>query len=263
MDVGYETVERIAAGAARKNRDKLLFGHFQVDRLPEVAVGSIDVDLGGSEAQRLTPKFEDVAFLEGLFHPVVEGRLAECLKMANDYSERRIRPSSKIAAISRVALEFRAIFPFIHKENPNSACNPMMREFHSFDEPKGSIAPGDAANERLVARKLGVNGFKRWQYFRQHFSDRWGDEGQAPVSPRSQEALLKALSMLDFPVSAKPSLFLTDDGFFELAWHDAQGRSVQIEFGSSHFEIFVEGANVEETHPNCKIPEVIAKLSAA
>jgi hypothetical protein len=31
-------------------------------------------------------------------------------------------------------------------------------------------APGDAAKEKLVARKLGVHGWKRWQYFRQCFS---------------------------------------------------------------------------------------------
>lgn len=121
----------------------------------------------------------------------------------------------------------------------------------------------DSANEELIARKLGVNGFKRWQYFRQHFSGRWGDEGQSPVSPRSQESLLKALSALDFPASSKPSLFLTDDGFFELVWRDRQGRSVQIEFGSSEFEIFVEGAGIEETHPNSSLAEAIAKLGAA
>lgn len=121
----------------------------------------------------------------------------------------------------------------------------------------------DSANEELIARKLGVNGFKRWQYFRQHFSGRWGDEGQSPVSPRSQESLLKALSALDFPASSKPSLFLTDDGFFELAWRDKDGRSVQIEFGSSEFEIFVEGAGIEETYPNSSLAEAIAKLGAA
>ena len=118
---------------------------------------------------------------------------------------------------------------------------------------------GEAANERLVARKLGVNGFKRWQYFRQHFSGRWGDEGQNPVSPRSQEALLKALESLDFPPTAKPSLFLTDDGYFELAWRDDDGPSVQLEFGPAEFELFMEATGVEESHPHRQMAEVIAK----
>lgn len=120
-------------------------------------------------------------------------------------------------------------------------------------------APGDVARERLVARKLGVHGWKRWQYFRQHFSGRWGDEGQCPVSPRSQESLLKALASLDFPSAAKPSLFLTDDGHFELAWRDTEGRSVQMEFGPNEFELFIEDSGIEGTYPNHDMGGVIAK----
>jgi hypothetical protein len=118
---------------------------------------------------------------------------------------------------------------------------------------------GEAANERLVARKLGANGFKRWRYFRQHFSGRWGDEGQMPVSPRSQESLIKALGALEFAPGTTPSLFLTDDGHFELAWRDANGDSIQMEFGPSAFDVFVEGSGIEESHPNSARAEVIAK----
>ncbi len=128
--------------------------------------------------------------------------------------------------------------------------------------PAGIAAPGDAAKEQLVARKLGIHGGKRWQYFRQHFSGRWGDEGQCPVSPRSQDALLKALEFLNFAPAANASLFLTDDGQLERAWKDAEGRAVQMELGSTEFEIFVEGAGVE-THPNSRIGEVTAKLIIA
>ena len=124
-------------------------------------------------------------------------------------------------------------------------------------------APGDVAKEKLVACKLGVHGWKRWQHFRQHFSGRWGDEGQCPVSPRSQESLLKALESLEFPSSAKPSLFLTDDGHFELAWRDAEGHSVQMEFGPAEFELFVEASGIEETHPNSQLGEIIAKCLTA
>ena len=120
-------------------------------------------------------------------------------------------------------------------------------------------APGDVGREKLVARKLGVHGWKRWQYFRQHFSGRWGDEGQCPVSPRSQDSLLKALESLDFPSNAKPSLFLTDDGHYELAWRDGEGQAVQLEFGPIEFELFMEASGIEETHPNSLIGEVIAK----
>lgn len=130
--------------------------------------------------------------------------------------------------------------------------------------PRHRIAPpGDATRERLVARKLGVHGWKRWQYFRQHFSGKWGDEGQLPVSPRSQDSLIKALEVLEFPKSTKPSIFLTDDGHFELAWRDANGGAVQIEFGPSEFEIFMEGSGIEESHPNNAIAEIVAKYFPA
>lgn len=118
---------------------------------------------------------------------------------------------------------------------------------------------GDATNDRLVARKLGANGFKRWRYFRQHFSGRWGDDGQLPVSPRSQEVLIKALGLLEFAPGTTPSLFLTDDGHFELAWRDENGESIQMEFGPSEFDIFVEGSGIEESHPNGSLDEVISK----
>lgn len=122
-------------------------------------------------------------------------------------------------------------------------------------------APGEAHDEWLVVSKLGLNGFQRWQYFRQHFSGKWGDEGQQPVSPRSQQALIKALKILKFPSSESPSLFLTDDGYFELGWKDRDGKAIQLEFGPHSFEIYLESAGIEECHPNCEMPEVLRKLS--
>ena len=121
-------------------------------------------------------------------------------------------------------------------------------------------APGEAGKERLVAGKLGANGWKRWQYFLKNFSGRWGDEGQLPVSPRSQESMLKALEILVFPPAAQPSLFLTDNGYFEVAWNDGQGRAIQIEFGPNEFELFVEAEGIEGTYPNSEMASVISKL---
>jgi hypothetical protein len=123
--------------------------------------------------------------------------------------------------------------------------------------------PGSAAREALIARKLGVNGWGRWQYFRQCFSGQWGDEGQQPVSPRSQEALLTALEVLEFPAGVTPSLFLTDDGHYELAWKDQNDGAIQLEFGPSEFEIFIESNGIEESHPNQLLGETIAKYLVA
>jgi len=113
--------------------------------------------------------------------------------------------------------------------------------------------------ERLVAGKLGSNGWNRWQYFLNNFSGRWGDEGQQPVSPRSQESMLKALEILDFPPTTHPSLFLTDNGYFEVAWSDREGKAIQIEFGPNEFELYVEAEGIEGTYPNAEMAGVILK----
>lgn len=120
-------------------------------------------------------------------------------------------------------------------------------------------APGQAVSERLVAKKLGSNGWKRWQYFLNNFSGRWGDEGQQPVSPRSRESMLRALEMLEFPPATRPSLFLTDNGYFEVAWNDLDGKAVQIEFGPNEFEIYVESSGIEGTYPNSEMSAVIPR----
>lgn len=112
--------------------------------------------------------------------------------------------------------------------------------------------PVPSTKEDLILEKLGPDGLKRWQYFSQHFSGSWGGAKQKPLSPLSQEMLQQALSHIQFPTSARPSLFLTDEGFFELAWRNEAGLAIQIEFGSAEAEIFIEETGEEFTisHPD-------------
>lgn len=117
--------------------------------------------------------------------------------------------------------------------------------------------PGEAARERLILAKLGKGCWGRWQYFRQCFSGAWGEHGQKPLSPRSQEAFFSTLETLDVPEGAKPSLFLTDDGHLELAWRDAVGRAVQIEFGTASSELYLEAEEAEFTVANQNLPALL------
>ncbi len=120
-----------------------------------------------------------------------------------------------------------------------------------------SFEPGEAACEKLVLAKLGKNGWGRWQYFRKCFSGGWGERGQKPLSPKSQEAFFATLSILEFPASAKPSLFLTDDGHLELAWRDYEGKAIQIEFGATESEIYLESSAYEATVPNRELSDTV------
>lgn len=119
--------------------------------------------------------------------------------------------------------------------------------------------PGDLAREQLIAEKLGVNGWGRWQYFRNFFSGAWGDRGQRPFSPRSQDMLFRALERIEFPDAVRPSLFLTDEGHCELAWRDDEGGAIQLGFGPREFEVYLESAGIEETHPNADLETVLAR----
>ena len=119
--------------------------------------------------------------------------------------------------------------------------------------------PGESAHERLLLSKLGKNGLKRWQYFRETFSGGWGERGQKPLSPRSQAVFLSTLRTIQFLPGAKPSLFLTDDGHLELAWRDADGKAIQIEFGPAESEIYHESSGYEEIVPNRELPGIVGE----
>lgn len=130
------------------------------------------------------------------------------------------------------------------------------RTEESVDSRHGIISLENAKAENLVGKKLGRNGFTRWIQFRQHFSGKWGDEGQLPLSPRSQEAFLKGLDTLALPAGVIPNLFLTDDGHFELAWKNEEGKALQVEFGSEAFEVFNEATGRDGSYPNSRLQDL-------
>lgn len=70
-------------------------------------------------------------------------------------------------------------------------------------------------------------------------------------------ALLATLDSLEFQDEIIPSLFLTDEGRLELAWRDADSRAIQIEFGPTESEIYVEAAKYEATVPNWELPTAL------
>ncbi|MEZ5305071.1 MAG: hypothetical protein R3F11_31175 [Verrucomicrobiales bacterium] len=129
------------------------------------------------------------------------------------------------------------------------------------EEPQQSrvraFEPGQAAQEQLVLSKLGVNGWGRWQYFRLCFSDGWGEAHQRPLSPKSQEMFIEALKHLQIPAGVRPSLFLTDEGFLEIAWKDSEGKATQIEFGPHEFEVYSEPAGEEGRFPYDQLEVVL------
>ncbi|CAN5165595.1 hypothetical protein BH23VER1_BH23VER1_13490 [soil metagenome] len=72
------------------------------------------------------------------------------------------------------------------------------------------------APEEDALEKLGPAGRKRFDGFKAHFSGPWGEGNQRPFSPRTEEIFLRSLQQIKFPPGARPSVFLSDDGFLEL-----------------------------------------------
>lgn len=124
-----------------------------------------------------------------------------------------------------------------------------------------TAAPGESDREELLLNKLGKRGWGRLHYFRQEFSDRWGEGKEKPFSPKSQEALFHFLEMIDWPEGILPSLFLTPDGHLELAWEDSKGKRVQLEFGPQQTELYMESEEKEVVLPNGSLSQLPAILN--
>jgi len=69
-------------------------------------------------------------------------------------------------------------------------------------------------------------------------------------------ALQSFLEVADFPEGVVPSLFITPEGFLELAWEDADGSKVQLELGSQETEVYVEARDLETMLPNTDMENI-------
>lgn len=137
-------------------------------------------------------------------------------------------------------------------QNPTGAWS-LAPSFEAADafSPRNylSIEPGESKLEELLLRKLGTKGWGRFHYFRQVFSSPWGEKCR-PLSPKAQKAFLRFLEEASFPAEVSPSLFITDEGHLELAWEDASGKRVEIEFGPTESEYFLQSDGTEGTVSN-------------
>jgi hypothetical protein len=106
--------------------------------------------------------------------------------------------------------------------------------------------PGEADQDELLLSKLGVRGWGRLHHFRMLYQAGWGDGAGKPASPRAVQALVSFLDGFNLPEGVTPSLFLTDRGGIELAWEEAGGAPVQVEFHRDGIEVYREAAGVEK-----------------
>jgi hypothetical protein len=123
-------------------------------------------------------------------------------------------------------------------------------------------APSESEREELLLSKLGAKGWGRLHRFRHYHSAGWGDGSGSPLSPRSLETFYRFLEAITFPANAKPSVFLTDEGFIELCWNNELSKSVQVEFRPTEIDFYVEADEVEETVLATEATQLAKRLAA-
>ena len=125
-----------------------------------------------------------------------------------------------------------------------------------------ATTPDEGEREELLLSKLGAKGWGRLHHFRHYYSSGWGDGSGRPLSPRALEMFYRFLETVTFPEDAKPSLFLTDEGWIELYWSDASGKAVQVEFRSAEIEFYLEDQEAEGSVPSSEVKDLAGRLSA-
>jgi hypothetical protein len=125
------------------------------------------------------------------------------------------------------------------------------------------VSFAETAQEEALLNKLGVKGWGRVQYFRNHFDAGWGEHGLGRVlSPRAFQAFLRFVEVAEFPANgSKPSVFLTDAGGIELCWEDGAGLPVQVEFGTHGAEYFVGSTGEEGLTDYTRLPKLAEALA--
>lgn len=95
------------------------------------------------------------------------------------------------------------------------------------------------------AKLLGKNSYERFKRFSE-YPDGWGGGKGKSVSPQSVAALQSFLSDGQ-AFSAEPSIFLRQDGNLQLAWEDAEGNAIELDFLPSRITFFHEKNEQEST----------------
>lgn len=105
------------------------------------------------------------------------------------------------------------------------------------DEQKLTLVGSHAVYQlpRLIKQVLGRKAYRRIKRF-QKYEPGWADAESYPLSPQSQVLLyLFLLQKPQFPTN--PSVFMTRDGFLELAWEDRSDCRIHAVFGNQFVEL--------------------------
>jgi len=124
-----------------------------------------------------------------------------------------------------------------------------------------SLPTPSAAENQVIASKLGRNGFQRIQQFRE-YEPGWDFGRGQSMSEIAFSVLSAFLQQVKLPAGKQPSVFLTTAGHLELAWENESGAKVQAEFGPKDIGFYREDTGAEGELGISEVPQ-IAKLLAS
>ena len=112
-----------------------------------------------------------------------------------------------------------------------------------------------------AARVLGENGVARFREFRSYRSGWDFGEGR----PLSRNSLLRMEQFLASYAAfrRRPSLFFSQNGNLLLAWEDAADHTIELEFSTRGYELYLEAGDEETFYPGASLAELVQRLSRA
>lgn len=116
--------------------------------------------------------------------------------------------------------------------------------YREFDRIEFQVAASDLLSSS--ANLLGSNSYERFKRFLE-YSDGWGGGFGKKLSTQSVAALQNFLSDGQ-SLCAEPSIFLRQDGNLQLAWEDAEGNAVELDFLPSGITFFHEKSDKESIY---------------
>lgn len=114
----------------------------------------------------------------------------------------------------------------------------------------------------FVKDKLGENGVRRFYEFRD-YSDGWCMGKGKKVSHQSIAQLERFVRLAQEYLPDEPSIFISEEGFLQLQWEDADDQDIEVCFGPKQFEYFLESSDEEGIIPSKNISELLNKLFQA
>lgn len=140
------------------------------------------------------------------------------------------------------------------RRNPRNELWPETTAAHSV-----ALSTRRAELSARAAGILGENGVARFHEF-WSYTDGW-DFGQGKALSQSSVTRLEKFFEKYSRFRGRPSLFLTPGGCLMLGWEDEAGNTIEIEFTSRGFSLYLASTDEEQDFSDGELPLLLEMLS--